>query len=535
MSRHFQKKRADDTGDRLPPHAPEAERGVLGCLSMAPLECMNTCEEAGVTAEWFYELPHQVIFNAMRELHRSGVLADVIALQQWLRDAGQLDQVGGITYLSQLQDAVPSGANLPHYLELAREKWQLRRLVAACAGTVAAVYENEALVDEHIAAAEKQILSLSETNVGQPERWVKEILPEVVDQLEKYSRGHAQLRGLATGFSYLDKMFGGLGGDDNNMTVLAGRPGTGKTSLALDIALHVGLKHPRFDRVTAEEASALDAAGQKVLQAKDSEQWFAVRQGLPVAIFSLEMTAKALVQRMAFQLSGADTQRWRTGFAQAEDFVVLTKAIGEISKSQICIDDSGRMTIDELKARARRLKRQHNIKLFVVDYIQLLSSANRRFRDDRVQELAEISGELQKLGKELRTPFIILAQMNRDLEKDPNREPRLSDLKDCGAIEQDADIVAFLYTPKKAHDDEKYLAAMAQKFGENDWAKRPKRVDVLVAKARNGPTGPVQMLFMKSSTHFVDYFDWLKTNNFQAPAAGESKLNFTDEELGMNR
>ena len=219
----------------------------------------------------------------------------------------------------------------------------------------------------------------------------------------------------------------------------------------------------------------------------------------------------------------------------ADDFPPIIKAMAELREAQgrdnpaILIDDTARCTIDELKARARRLHRQHGIRLFVIDYIQLLKTGGKKFRDDRVQELADISGELQSLGKELQCPFIILAQMNRDYEKEPNREPRMSDLKDCGAIEQDADIIAFLHTPKKADEDEKYLAAMEKVYGKDDWSKYPRPVDLLIAKSRNGPTGPCHMLFQKSSMHFHDRGKWMEDNAGYKAAEGERRAERQDD------
>ena len=454
-------------------------------------------------------------------MNRAGVPLDLISVQQWLKDAGQLDKIGGIAYLSACQDKVPSAANLPYYFEILQEKHTARKLLGAATEMASSVYEPQVTVAEVVSAATKQILELSEVHSGQPEESVAQIMPAVVVDLEKYHRGGAQMRGLSTGLEYLDKLLCGIGGDDNNMIVWAGRPGTGKTSLALDVVLHVALDHPRYEETTSEVAKQAELDGEKISVTEEGK-FYLVKRGLPVAIFSLEMTKKALTNRMVFQRAQADAQRWRTGYAVAADFPPITKAAAEVSHAPVWIDDTGRCTIDELKARARRLHRQHGIRLFVVDYIQLLSTGSRRFRDDRVQELAEISGELQKLGKELKCPFIILAQMNRDYEKEPNREPRLSDLKDCGAIEQDADVVGFLHTPKKAEDDPAYTQAMEKLFGD-DWVKYPRRVDLLLAKSRNGPTGVCKLLFQKSSMHFFDWYRWLKSKDLMALADGERK------------
>jgi replicative DNA helicase len=279
----------------------------------------------------------------------------------------------------------------------------------------------------------------------------------------------------------------------------------------------------------------LDDSGAQV-KVDDKPQWVQHR-GIPVGIFSLEMSAQSLVHKMLFQRARADLQRWRTGFALESDHPKLVKAAAEIASAKVWIDDTGRCSIGELRAKARRWVRQYGIKLFIVDYIQLMRTDGRRFRDDRVQELAEISGELQNLGKQLGVPFLILAQMNRDYEKEPNRAPRLSDLKDCGAIEQDADLVGFLYYPTKEHETkkEKYVEAMEAVHGK-DWSKYPLRVNLILAKNRFGPTGIVELLFEHHCTHFLDYGRWLKEHGHRAPAMGERKSAGpmpTTEEMGL--
>lgn len=498
--------------DRLPPHSEEAERAVLGAiLGGTPEEIgrgLNECEERGVTAEWFYDLRHQTIYWAMSDAHKRGVDVDMVVVHQWLADSNRLEQVGGTAYVSALPDmAVPS--QLGEYLDIVEDKWQRRRLLKVCADTVARVWE-EAPTGELVAETEKGVLSLAEDAVGEKEKGIKPLLQAVVDKMDKYHRGVPQTEGITTGLAYLDKMLLGIGGDRNNMVVVAGRPGTGKTMLALNVASYAALDFVHW--VPDPEGGVNEAGEPKMLK----------KQGVPVAIFSLEMTAEALAERMLFQRAKADAQRWRTGQARSGDVSRLLKAASELAKAPIVIDDSGRETIDKIRAKARRMHRQYGIRLFVVDYVQLLSAGGKRFRDDRVQELAEISGELQKLGKELRVPFIILAQMNRDYEKDHNRVPRLSDLKDCGAIEQDADIVGFLYSPKKAEEDEKWLKAESMGVIETDWT-RPWRVNLLVAKSRNGPTGDAEMLFHKHCGHFDDWWEFCKEKGVVGYAQGEKR------------
>lgn len=502
--------------DQLPPNSPEAEAGVLGCIMLKPADCLNECEESAVITEWFFDLSNQLIFDTAMVMHRAGAAVDTITLCEQLKKRGALEEAGGYSHVGGLADLVPSAAQLPSYLGLLREKYLLRWLLRTCTEAGAEIYQPDVDAQEIISRVEKEVLALSEEHVGSQETAIKDAILAVINDLEDYHRGKAQLRGITTGLEYVDKLLCGFGGTHGNYIVLSARPNMGKTALAMDIILHAALDYEWWEPV-------LDEAGKPVMVPGDGEEKFKVehRRGVPCAVFSLEMTTEALAHRLLFQRAQGDMQRWRTGFACAGDFPPLTRAAAEIAKAKIWIDDEGRCSIETLKAKARRLHRQHGIKLFVIDYIQLMRVGGKRYREDRVQELGEISGEIQKLGKELNVPFIVLAQMNRDYEKEPNRAPRLSDLKDCGSIEQDADLVGFLYTPKMKGDaEEKYDLAMQAEFG-NDWSKYPTRVDLLWAKNRHGPTGTCQLLFQKSCTHFLDYNVWLKANGHKAPADGE--------------
>lgn len=516
-------------GERLPPHAPEAEAALLGSiLAGTPeqaAEALNLCEERGVRTEWFYDLRHQVIAWAMFDAHRRGQAVNGVLLYQWLADSGRLADAGGAEYvMATLETRAVAPSAVESFLGVLEDKWRQRQLLRVAAQISRNIQAAEDKVDvgRVLNEAHAGLAAVEESGPAR-EQAVKPLLLAVTNELEQYHRGQAQIRGLTTGLRYLDKLLCGIGGKDNNFVVLAGRPGTGKTALALDIALHAALDYEWWEE---SQTAAPGEAGPAL--ARKSK-----RRGVPVGIFSLEMTAEALVKRMLFSRARADMQRWRTGMAYAEDMPPLVRATEEIGRSQIWIDDQGRLTIDELKARARRWNRQFGIRLFVVDYVQLLTTASRRFRDDRVQELAEISGELQKLGKELETPVVVLAQMNRDYEKDPNRKPRLSDLKDCGAIEQDADVVGFLYEPKNADEEEDYVRAMDATYGQ-DWSRRPSRINLLLAKSRNGPTGDCKLLFQKSCGHFYDFGQWMEEHGFKERAKGEKATGTSRGELPSN-
>jgi len=507
---------ADLKTDRLPPHSVEAETGVIGCILLSPTDCLLNCHEIGVKAEWFYDLRLQTIYHNLERLFQTlppETAIDIIILQQRLKETGQLEQVGGIPALSTLQDAVPSAANLSYYLDIVREKWLLRAVVQACTQAVGDIYEHQGSVDGMLAEMQERMGKLAEESISHTERKLVNCLPEVIDDIEDYHRGHAQVRGLPLGIPYVDKMLCGIGQKNGNLLVLSARPGIGKTALACQIALSVALDCDWFE-------PKLDAHGNRVVDAEGNR--LATRHHTaPVGIFSLEMAMLALVDRMVWQRAKGDKQRWRNGFAVKEDFSKLATASAEMAKAEIYIDDTPRMSIEELCAKARRMHRQYGIKLFVVDYIQLLHST-KNYKNERVQELGYISGMLQTIAKLLNVPFIVLAQMNRDYEKEPNRTPRLSDLKDCGAIEQDADLVMFLYGPKLNKTAEEECDDMLTQTYGNDWVKR-KRVNLLVEKNRYGMTGDCQLLFHKNCTQFEDWNDWMKAHGHKAAAAGERK------------
>jgi replicative DNA helicase len=521
-----------DGGDRLPPYSAEAEQGVLGCILEAPLggraeaagERLDECEEAGLVEGWFYDLRHQRIWKVMRDLHQAGTGVDVITVQARLKDGGELEECGGIAFLLELQGNAPVGSMLSYYLEIVREKWELRQVVRTGTEMVAGVYsveDGEATTARAlIARATRDILRLQEESAEVGESVLKEVLVSVLADLEDYHRGGAQMRGIGTGLEYLDKLLCGLGGKHGNYIVLSGRPGMGKTSLMMQILEFAALDYVWWDPVL-EIGS--DGKLKPAVDVVDGVERIRCerRVGVPVGVFTLEMAKEALAERILFSRARGDLQRWRTGFATNADMPPLGTAAGALATAKFYIDDVGRATMDGVRAKARRMTRQYGIKLWGLDYVQLLRSGGKRFREDRVQELAEISGEIQLLGKELRAPWMVAAQMNRDYEKDPNRAPRLSDLKDCGSIEQDADVVGLLYKPKlREKQEEEWDEARKNVFGD-DWSKAPVRVDLMIAKNRHGPDGGVQLVFQKSCTRFTDYVSWLKEKGLRASAAGE--------------
>jgi replicative DNA helicase len=508
-----------------PPCAPKAEQGVLGCVLWSP-DKLDECAEAGVEPDWFYDLKHGEIFETLRGLWAEGKPLDLITVEQCLRDRGTLERLGGQAFLSALLDVVPSAANLSHYLDIVQDKFVQRQILQECTEAQARVRTWEGNPQAIISHMEGRIMELSQSVRQKPAQSALELVPQVVDRLEHYTRGSAQFTGqIITGLDYFDKLTLGLGGNNGNLWVISGRPGTGKTSFAMQVAFHVALDFEHWQE-----------SGEKK---PDGTPAMVKSTGLPVGVFSMEMNATALMQRTLFQRAKVDMQTWRTGFADGGVQRNLITAAGRLAKARVYVDDESRMTIDTLRARARRMYRQQGCRLFIVDYIQLMRANRVGKRDDRVQELAEISAGLQALGKELNCPILVLAQMNRDYEKEVNRKPRLSDLKDCGAIEQDADGVVFLYSPKmNAEKEQEWDAQVSRVYGDS-WSKHPRRVNALIAKNRYGPADKdCELVFHASYTAFEDFGEWQKENGLKQRAAGESNRVSaaelpTDEEMNL--
>lgn len=440
---------------RLPPHAPEAEQGVLGCILWSPNDTLGECVnrfKGGLDV--FYDLRHQTIFDTLLAMYDRREAIDLITLQQRLKDQRALDQVGGLPYLSALQDAVPSAANLAFYLDIVQDKAVLRKMIRTCTDIVSRACENEGQVDVLMDEVERDILRIGESRVQGASRGIKELVRSAITSIESFHQRQGMLTGIGTGFPDLDKMTSGL--HPGEMIVIAARPSMGKTSLAMNIVEHVVLE-----------------------------------QRLPAGVFSLEMTAESLVLRMLCSRSRVNLRSIREGFLAERDFPKLTGAASKLASCPLFVDDAPGLSILQLRAKARRMHQQHGIKLLVIDYLQLLHSNARRSQESRQQEIADISSGVKALAKELQVPVIVLAQLNRELERDRNRKPRLSDLRESGAIEQDADLVGLLYKPSVEDDEGE---------GGEDADSRP--VNLLIAKQRNGPTGDVHLTFLHSITRF---------------------------------
>lgn len=444
--------------DRSPPHSLEAERGVLGCILLDPVEATGLClEKLKGNKECFYDLRHQDLYEQLFEMYDASEGIDLLTVRQRLKDQGRLEAIGGVEFLMSLQEATPSPLNLPYYLDIVREKYMLRRMVQTCSSVVQRVYDKEqsADVDSLMDDVERDVLAISEESTDDVMKGMKTLVHEAIQQIEKFHQQAGETTGISTGFPDLDKMTTGFHGGE--MIVIAARPSMGKTSLAMNIAEYV-----------------------------------AIDMNIAVGVFSLEMSADSLVMRMLCSKAKVNLRNVREGFLAERDFPKLTMAASKMAKAPLVIDDSAGLSILQLRAKARRMHRQHGVQLFVIDYLQLLKSTATR-AENRQQEIADISNGIKALAKELDVPVIVLAQLNRELEKrESGAAPKLSDLRESGSIEQDADLVGMLYRPKMNTDEEG--------AEPGDYEGVP--VNLLIAKQRNGPTGDVNLTFLKGYTRY---------------------------------
>ena len=432
----------------------EAEQGVLGSMLISPREIIAECVEK-INEAYFYVPAHQTIYTLLVELWNGGQGIDLITFTQVLRDRNVLEAIGGAPFVTSLFTFVPTAANITYYLEIVREKYILRQIIAAATESVRRAYEEQDEVNALLDEVEQKIFAVGEDRFKGQMPGMKEQVMGALESIEQLWERRGGITGISTGFTELDRMTNGL--HDGEMVVIAARPSMGKTALAMNIAEHV-----------------------------------AINGKLPVAVFSLEMSSQQLVQRLLCSRARVNLQKVREGFLAERDFPSLTQAASKLAEAEIYIDDSAGLSILELRAKARRLKAQKDIRLIVVDYLQLLKSTTRRAQDNRQLEISEISAGLKGLAKELKLPIIVLAQLNRQPEARSGGKPRLSDLLESGSIEQDADLVGLLVRPEVYEEDED---ARAEKAGE---------AELIIAKQRNGPVGEIPLTFLKEFTRFED-------------------------------
>lgn len=441
---------------RVPPHSLEAEQSVLGGLLLDN----GAWDRAGdlLTDSDFYRHEHRLIYAAIGHLINGGKPADVITTFEQLQTSGKAEEAGGLAYLNALAQSVPSAANMRRYAEIVRERAILRKLVAASDEIATSAFNPQGrLVAEILDEAEGRIFKIGEEGSRMKAGFqpMDRLVVELLDRVEELAKnGSEEVTGVRTGFYDLDRMTAGL--QPGDLIILAARPSMGKTALALNIGEHV-----------------------------------AVHEGLPVAVFSMEMGASQLAMRMVGSLGRIDQSRLRTGALRDDEWTRLVEAIERLRNASIFIDETPGLTPTELRANARRLARQcGQLGLIVVDYLQLMSGSGASSDENRATVIGEISRGLKALAKELRCPVIALSQLNRDLEKRTDKRPMMSDLRESGAIEQDADVILFIYR------DEYYT---------KDQCKEPGVAEVIIGKQRNGPTGVVKMTFLNQHTKFENF------------------------------
>lgn len=443
---------ADDILKRVPPQNIEAEQSVLGAV-LLDNEAINQAIEI-LAAEDFYRESHREIFRAMVALSERNQPVDAITLTDALRTAGVLEAVGGAGYIAELAACVPTAANASHYSRIVREKALLRSLASIATEIASGAYDSPPNVDEYLDESEHKVFEISERRIRQSFHSMPELTRESIRLLERLYERKELVTGVPTGFLDLDRLTAGLQPAD--LIVIAARPSMGKTALALNIAAHAATEcEPRVG----------------------------------VALFSLEMSKEQLVLRMLCAEGRVDSSRARAGYLGERDFPKLAQAAARLSEAPIFIDDSSDTSPIVLKAKCRRLMRERNanLGLIVVDYLQLMRSA--RPGESREKEIAEISRSLKALAKELKVPVVALSQLNRQVETRPDRRPLLADLRESGAIEQDADVIAFIYRDEMYHRD----------------SKEPGVAEIIIAKQRNGPTGTAKLTYLTQFTRFENY------------------------------
>nr|WP_162853697.1 replicative DNA helicase [Ligilactobacillus salivarius] len=445
--------------DNLPPQNIEAEQAVLGAIFLNTDALADAMEY--VEPDDFYRRAHQILFQAMVDLNNDGEAIDVLTVQNYLTTNNQLDDVGGVAYIAELATSVPTAANAGYYAKIVEEKSMLRRLISTATNIITQANNGDDDVPSLLDSAERQIMDVSERRNRSGFREIKDVLNETLSDIDRLSQQSEDITGLPTGYREFDKMTAGLQPD--NLIILAARPAVGKTAFALNIAQNV--------------ATSTDTS---------------------VAIFSLEMSAESLVNRMLCAEGSINANHLRTGQLDEGEWQNLIVAMGALSNTSIFIDDTPGIKMAEIRAKCRRLaKEKGNLGLVVIDYLQLIEGSNK---ESRQQEVSEISRQLKKLAKELSVPILALSQLSRGVEQRQDKRPVLSDIRESGSIEQDADIVAFLYRDdyyergeSKSEEDGDDRDSLNQDVGE---------VELIIEKNRAGARGTVKLLFIKSYNKF---------------------------------
>ena len=444
---------AVDVSDRLklPPQSIEAEQSVLGGL-MIDNGAWDQVAEI-LSEEDFYRRDHRLIFSAIVHLAEAGDPFDAVTVSEWLGNRNELERVGGLSYLGTLSKNTPTAANIKAYAEIVRERSILRQLARVATEIGNTAYSPEGRDStELLDNAEKLVFQIAEQGSRGKESYskIKDLLVKAVDRIDTLFHQDEPYTGIPTGYTKFDDLTSGLQSSD--LIIIAGRPSMGKTSFAMNIAEHA-----------------------------------AIKSNQPVAVFSMEMPGEQLAMRMMSSLGRIDQHKIRTGKLDDDDWPRLTSAVGILAEATILIDDTPALSPAELRAKARRIKREHGLGMIVVDYLQLMQVSG--YKENRTNEISEISRSLKSLAKELKVPVIALSQLNRGLEQRPNKRPVMSDLRESGAIEQDADLIVFIYR------DEVY----------NEDSPDKGTAEIIIGKQRNGPIGTVKLTFLGRYTRFENY------------------------------
>ncbi len=430
---------------RTPPQNSEAESALLGGLMLDKEAWFKVADL--LNEDDFYEPKHQIIYSAIVELFSKNAAIDILTVTNLLEEKKILERAGGSAYLTELVANTPSASNVVHYAEIVRKKGTLRKLISASNEITNLAFKEQGAVEDILDNAEQKLFSVSQKHLKRQFISIASVLHATFERIDELHRDKGKLRGLSTGFADMDNLLGGL--QKSDLVILAARPSMGKTSLALDIMRHVGVNLKK-----------------------------------PVGIFSLEMSKDQLVDRLLSAQSNVNLWKIRTGHLNDQDFEKIGEAMGQLSEAPIYIDDAAGSNIMEVRTKARRLQAENDLSLIVVDYLQLMEG---RSQDNRVQEVSEISRSLKILARELNVPVLALSQLSRNVENRPDKVPQLADLRESGSIEQDADVVMFIYR---------------EDMYKGKDAKRPNIAEIYVKKHRNGPTGQVDLFFDQDQTSF---------------------------------
>jgi replicative DNA helicase len=442
-------KNPDFGANRMPPQNIEAEQSVLGSLMIDK----NAIIRVGdlITPEDFYKDKHSRIYKAMLYLYEHHEPIDLLSLSNRLKETEELKQVGEQSYLASLANIVPTAANIVHYAKIVEKKAVLRRLIDNASQIVSEAYNETEEVEKTLDEAEQKIFSVSKKHIRQDFTPIKPILEEAFDRIDELHKNKGKMRGVPTGFTDLDNILSGL--QESNLVILGARPSVGKSSLAMDLARHA-----------------------------------AIKEKVPVGIFSLEMSKGEVIDRLICAEANIDLWKLRTGklssTGENDDFSRIGHAMGVLSEAPIFIDDAATINVMAMRTMARRLQSEHGLGMIIVDYLQLMEG--RGNIDNRVQEVSEISRSLKGLARELNIPIVALSQLSRGIESRTDQRPKLSDLRESGSIEQDADVVLFIYREDKTKSD----------------SENKNIAEIIIAKHRNGPVGSVKLYFNEQTTSF---------------------------------